>query len=182
MKIRLVKLSPEFLIERLQGRSSSSSNLPSNTELLDIKYDPFTRQVLAIVRSDSFEETKETYPIPEFTLKYSASSKASPNVASTPIQTNETKIAVTTNDKKETVYPTRMHSSTKPDTRMIEEEFSQEQRRLLSFSTSQGCVIVKPVKFLKAEWDDINEIARSLGGRWVKGDIISYWEIPIAQK
>ncbi len=33
--------------------------------------------------------------------------------------------------------------------------------------------------FLKAEWDDINEVVRSLGGKWVKGDIISYWEIPL---
>ena len=39
-------------------------------------------------------------------------------------------------------------------------------------------VIVKPVQFLKEEWEDINEVVRSCGGRWVKGDIISYWEIP----
>jgi hypothetical protein len=38
--------------------------------------------------------------------------------------------------------------------------------------------VVKPVQFLKAEWEDINEVVRSLGGKWVKGDIISYWEIP----
>jgi hypothetical protein len=35
------------------------------------------------------------------------------------------------------------------------------------------------VTFLKTEWDDINEVVRSLGGKWVKGDIISYWEIPL---
>ena len=39
--------------------------------------------------------------------------------------------------------------------------------------------MVKPVMFLKAEWEDINEVVRSLGGKWVKGDIISYWEIPL---
>jgi hypothetical protein len=39
--------------------------------------------------------------------------------------------------------------------------------------------VVKPVQFLKAEWDDINDVVRGLGGKWVKGDIISYWEIPL---
>jgi hypothetical protein len=41
--------------------------------------------------------------------------------------------------------------------------------------------VVKPIQFLKAEWEDINEVVRSLGGKWVKGDIISYWEIPLQQ-
>ena len=61
----------------------------------------------------------------------------------------------------------------------MEEEFSAEQRKLLSFSVDGNFLVVKPVKFLKAEWDDINEVVRSLGGRWVKGDIISYWEVPL---
>ena len=42
-------------------------------------------------------------------------------------------------------------------------------------------VIVKPIQYLKAEWNELNEVVRSLGGRWVKGDIISYWEIPVQQ-
>ena len=63
----------------------------------------------------------------------------------------------------------------------MEEEFSQEQRKLLSFTVDKEYLVVKPVKFLKAEWDDINEVVRSLGGRWVKGAIISYWEIPLQQ-
>jgi hypothetical protein len=60
-----------------------------------------------------------------------------------------------------------------------EQEFTPEQRRLLSFKTDGDCVIVKPTQFLKGEWEDINEVVRSLGGKWVKGDIISYWEIPV---
>jgi hypothetical protein len=61
----------------------------------------------------------------------------------------------------------------------MENEFSPEQRKVLSFTVKGDFVIVKPIQFLKAEWDDINEVVRSLSGRWVKGDIISYWEIPL---
>ena len=61
----------------------------------------------------------------------------------------------------------------------MENEFSPDQRKLLSFSVKGEMLVVKPVSFLKAEWEDINEVVRSLGGKWVKGDIISYWEIPL---
>ena len=65
MKIRIIKLTPECLIELLQGKTSSlASNLPSDAELLDLKLDLFSKQVLAIVRSDSFEDVAESYPIP----------------------------------------------------------------------------------------------------------------------
>lgn len=68
MKIRIMNLSPEFLIERITGKTPATliSNLPSDVELLDIKYDLFTRQVQAIVRSESFDDVAETHPIPEF--------------------------------------------------------------------------------------------------------------------
>ena len=69
MKIRIIKLTPELLIELLQGKPSSfTSNLPSDAELLDLKLDLFSKQVLAIVRSESFEDIAESYPIPEFNL------------------------------------------------------------------------------------------------------------------
>ena len=61
----------------------------------------------------------------------------------------------------------------------MENEFSPDQRKLLSFQVKGEFVIVKPIQFLKEEWEDINEVVRSLGGKWVKGDIISYWEIPL---
>jgi hypothetical protein len=60
----------------------------------------------------------------------------------------------------------------------VEEEFSPEQRELLSFKTDGDYVIIKPTEYLKAEWNEINEVVRSLGGKWVKGDFFSYWEIP----
>jgi len=175
--MRLLKLTPEFLIERLQGKTSSlTSNLPSDVELLDIKCDLATGQVIAVVRSDSFEDLPEAYPIPEFAMTYSASPK-------------NTTIPVTT--AKAEAKPTPAIAVMKPEpvpvkktqpkrnTNLMEEEFSMEQRKLLSFTVEGNYVIVKPVKFLKAEWDDINEVVRSVGGRWVKGDIISYWEIPL---
>ena len=76
--------------------------------------------------------------------------------------------------KKTQTPPTQTTSS-------IENEFSPEQRKLLSFRVEEETVIVKPTQFLKAEWDDINEVVKSLNGKWVKGGIISYWEIPLKQ-
>jgi hypothetical protein len=71
-----------------------------------------------------------------------------------------------------------MGIQTSQDTREVEEEFSPEQRKLLSFTVKGEYVIVKPIQFLKAEWEDINDVVRSLDGRWVKGDLGSYWAIP----
>ena len=168
MKMRMIKLNPDFVMEALRGKSASfTSNLPDDVELLDIKYDLFSKQVLAIVRSDRFEDVAESYPIPEFNVTYAPSTKT----ASQPATVTKPEPALTV---KTQTRPSR-------DTRMMEEEFSPEQRKLLSFKVEGDVVIVKPIQFLKAEWNEMNEVVRSLGGRWVKGDIISYWEIPIQQ-
>ena len=189
MKMRMIKLTPEFLMERLQGKTSAlNSNLPSDTELLDIKYDLFSGQVLAIVRSESFEDTTEAYPIPEFNVTYSTNPaptsatvtpKAEPKPTAILTLKPEPKPAAST--KFESLAVKKMQVQPKQNTSLMEEEFSQEQRKLLSFTVDKEYLVVKPVKFLKAEWDDINEVVRSLGGRWVKGAIISYWEIPLQQ-
>ena len=172
MKIRILKLTPELLIELLQGKPSSfSSNLPSDTELLDLKLDLFSKQVLAIVRSDSFEDIAESYPIPEFNLTNTGEAK----ISQKPIRNVTVKL-----EAKHEVKPTnvKLIQPSKTETKM-ENEFSPEQRKLLSFTVKGDCVVVKPVQFLKAEWEDINEVVRSLGGKWVKGDIISYWKVPV---
>jgi hypothetical protein len=167
MKMRMIKLSPEFLTETLQGKATSfSSNLPDNLELLDIKYDLFSKQVLAIVRSDSFEDVAESYPIPEFNVIYTARAKAKSKPA--PFK-----------PESKPVEKTRVQTS--PDVRGVEEEFSPEQRELLSFSVDGDYVVVKPIQYLKAEWNEINDVVRSLGGKWVKGDFSSYWVIPMQQ-
>ncbi|MCW4009907.1 MAG: hypothetical protein NWF05_04735 [Candidatus Bathyarchaeota archaeon] len=179
MKMRLIKLTPECLMERLQGKPTSlPANLPSDVELMDIKFDMFSGQVLAVVRSDSFEDVADAYPIPEFNLTYSATPKTETNTPSAvvPAPKAEMKPAAQPSTPKPVV--TKQVSS-KKDTGLMEEEFTDEQRKLLSFSVDGEFVVVKPIKFLKAEWDDINDTVRSLGGRWVKGDIISYWEIPL---
>jgi hypothetical protein len=170
MKIRVIKLSPELLIELLKGKTANFiSNLPSDTELLDIKFDLFSKQVLAVVRSNSFEDIAESYPIPEFNLIGAKDTKIIPK-ETTAVKSEpkpEPKIAVTN-----TAQPSKTAIK-------MENEFSPEQRKVLSFTVKGDYVIVKPIQFLKAEWDDINEVVRSLGGKWVKGDIISYWEIPL---
>ncbi len=172
MKIRIIKLTPESLAGLLQGKSSTS-NLPGDAEILDVKMDLFTKQVSMVVRSESFEDVAEAMPIPEFNLSKQAESKSAPKPAATikpqaiPVPELKSNVA-----KLPQPQPSRMASK-------MENEFSPEQRKLLSFTVKEDCVVVKPVMFLKAEWEDINEVVRSLGGKWVKGDIISYWEIPL---
>jgi hypothetical protein len=172
LKIRILKLTPEFLIELLQGKSASlASNLPADAELLDLKFDLFSRQVLAIVRSNGFEDIAESYPIPEFNLTKTVELET----VSKPTFTLTAKL------KPELKSAHMKPAQAKKVTIDIESEFTPEQRELLNFKVRGDNVIVKPIQFLKAEWEDINDVAKSLGGKWVKGDIISYWEIPLQQ-
>ena len=164
--MRLIKLNPDFLVRTLQGKEEPfTSNLPSDVELLDVKYDLFSQQIIAIVRSDSFEDVADAYPIPEFKVTYTKRSKAEPKPTTT------SKLA------SKPIEKPRIQAS--QDVRGIEEEFSPEQRELLSFTVDGDFVVVKPIQYLKAEWNEINNVVKSIGGRWVKGDIISYWEIPL---
>jgi hypothetical protein len=176
MKIRTVKITSQQFLDRLQGKAVGPiANLPSDAELLDVKLDLLTGQILAVVRSDTYENVSEAKPVIEMASTTEAKRESpAPAVLRTIIKSNVT--------VKPEIIPSRkplvMHRP-KQNSRMMEEEFSAEQRKLLSFSVEGDFVIVKPLKFLKAEWEDINEVVRSVGGRWVKGDIISYWEIPL---
>ena len=166
MKMRMIKLTPESLMRAMRGKADPSIlSLPEDTELMDIKYDLFTKQVIAIVRSDSFEDVLESHPIPEFNATNPTKTKTTPQITPSPKPEVDTV-------KRTQVQPSRYTSR-------IEDEFTPEQRKLLSFRVEGNCVIAKPIQFLKAEWDDINETVKSLGGKWVKGDIISYWAIPL---
>jgi hypothetical protein len=64
------------------------------------------------------------------------------------------------------------------DTCGFEDEFTKEQRKVLRFTSDGDFVIVKPIQFLKTEWEDINDIVKSIGGKWVKGGAVDYWAIP----
>jgi hypothetical protein len=164
MKMRMIKLHPKFLIETLQGKASSfTSNLPDDIELLDVKYDLFSKQVSAVIRSDSFEDVAESYPIPEFNVIYTTN----PKTESQPTTSSKPGSEPT---EKTPVQPSQ-------DTRAVEKEFSPEQRNLLSFTVDGEYVIIKPNQYLKNEWDEINDTVRSLGGKWMKGDNFSYWAI-----
>jgi hypothetical protein len=171
MKLRIIKLTPEQFAVVLQGKASSLAGiLPSDLEVLDAKVDLFTKQVSFVVRSDSFEDVAEGLPIPELTAL------AKPALTPKPVS------SVLRVEPKPEISPAIAKPTQPPASRYaakMENEFSPEQRKLLSFTVKGDTVVVKPVSFLKAEWDDINEVVRSLGGRWVKGDIISYWEIPL---
>ena len=148
-----------------------ASNLPGDAELLDLKFDLFSRQVQAVLRSETFEDVAEGCPSPELKLTKNGNSKTA-SKPTMPI-TVEPKLE----PKPAAVKVTQVVQPSKSATKW-ENEFSPDQRKLLSFQIKDDCVVVKPIQFLKAEWEDINEVVRSLGGKWVKGDIISYWEIP----
>jgi hypothetical protein len=166
MKMRMIKLNPDFLMQTLQGKTESfASNLPRDVELLDVKYDLFSNAVIAIIRSETFDDLADTYPIPEFNIAYAK------------IPKNETKPAIGGKLEAKSTKKARIHAS--QDVKAVEEEFSPDQRELLNFTIDGDFIVVKPIEYLKAEWNEINDVVRSLGGRWVKGDFNSYWEIPI---
>jgi len=177
MKLRIINLTSEQLVGLLQGKVSPfASGLPSDAELLDAKVDLFSRQVSLIVRSESFEDVVDTVPIPNLVLSVPEAAKTTPTTVLKPVATVKV-VEVKPESSPAVAKPPQPDLSRYAH--KMENEFSSEQRKLLSFSVKDDCVVVKPVMFLKAEWDDINEVVRGIGGRWVKGDIISYWEIPL---
>lgn len=164
MKLRILKLTPDFLIKLMQGKDQSKfSNLPNKVELIDIKYDLLSGKVLVVVRSDDFEDIKDSYPIPEFNLSYNETKNDGKLISPKPkiklLKKSETKVG--------------------KDIRSYQNEFSLQQRKLLSFKIEDGYLIVKPIKYLKKEWNEINEVVKNIGGEWIKGSIISYWKIPL---
>lgn len=183
MKIRIIKLGPEFLIKALRGRTNSFvANLPDDAELLGIKYDLFSNQVLAIIRSDGFEDAAESAPIEEFTATYAPEFELAYVPSSEEPQAKaNSKILFAINSKTEFQSIKETQILQNPDITDVEEEFTRDQLKLLTFTLKDENVIVKPTQFLKTEWDDINDVVKSLGGKWVKGDTISYWAIPLRQ-
>jgi hypothetical protein len=142
---------------------------------LDLKLDLQSNQVVAVVRSDSFPDIPDAYPIPEISHSIKAPIADQPAARTVKIDTKPAIPASVTVAKPQ---PAKKPLPTVQVSR-VENEFSPDQRKLLSFKAEGDHVVVKPVQFLKEEWEDINEVVRSCGGRWVKGDIISYWEIPL---
>jgi hypothetical protein len=168
MKLRIIKLNASFVMDALKGKASSfPANLPSDTELLALQYDLFSKQVSAVVRSESFEDASESYPIPEFNLAYAESPKSA----------SESKNARELKLESKPIEKAQVRTS--QNTFGVEKEFSAEQRELLSFTIDGDYVVIKPIQYLKAEWDEINDVVRSIGGKWVKGDIISFWAVPL---
>ena len=166
MKMRILKLDPALFVEMLRGtKKSNMSNLPNSLELIDIKFDLFSDQIQVVVRSDDFEDVADSYPIPNFKI----SSAVSPPVISRSLVTSKPDSKVT---KTLSVNANKVISA-------YQKEFNPEQIELLSFTIKGDYLIVKPVQYLKNEWNEINEVVKNIGGEWIKGSIISYWKIPI---
>lgn len=204
MKLKSLKLTPEELIRAIQG-NPAQLNLPSDMELVDIKYDVFNKQVTAVVRSDTFEDVPENMPIPELTLTgktvepvpvpaptpepVAAPKPPAPTPQPVPVAQQKSLIQSLTASTTQTNAPS-IGSGVKTlgpkpesnqDTGGFEDEFTKDQRKLLRFASDGDYVIVKPIQFLKTEWEDINDTVKSIGGKWVKGSIIDYWVIPKKQ-
>lgn len=185
MKMRMIKLRPELLIKILRGKTNSfASNLPEDTELLDIKYDLFSNQVFAIIKSDSFEHAPESCSTPEFDVIYTPEFNincASSSKESQPTTSSKIQPPIMMGSKPEIQPMKELRIQSNQDLSDVETEFTPEQRKLLSFTVKDEYVTIKPIQFLKEEWDDINDVVRSLGGKWVKGNEGSYWAIPRRQ-
>ena len=163
MKKKIIKLTPKFLMEALQGKTTSFiSNLPDKTELLAVKYDLFSNQVLIIIQNDNFEELSESDQIPEFKVLYSNQTTS--------------KITPTKTLRDEPTLKERGRTPTNISTNGIEKEFSPEQRKLLTFKAEGENILIKTNQYLKEDWSEINGIVKSLGGKWDKNN--SYWIIP----
>jgi hypothetical protein len=182
MKMRVIKLTPKFLADAIQGKASNIvSNLPADVELLDLKTDLASNQVIAVIRSNTFDDVAELHQTPEFKVAFTQKTQETQSAPNVPkIAAAKPEIKQTTATKAETPTPVPAPQQNTMAVKMAG-EFSPEQRKLLSFKVEGEYVIVKPQQFLKEEWEDINEVVRSLGGRWVKGDIISFWQIPLEQ-
>jgi hypothetical protein len=166
MRMRMIKIDPEFLLQVLRGKADPfTSNLPEDMRLLDIKYDLFSKRISAIIRSDRFEDVEDSYPIPEFKVIYKIETEA------------ETEL--TTSTKLEAKPIEKAQIQTDRTISAVEKEFSPEQRELLIFTVDGDFIVVKPVQYLKTQWYEVNAVVRSLGGRWVKDESVSYWKIPI---
>ena len=186
MKMRWIKFRPEFFIKMLRGKTNSfASNLPDDTELLDIKYDLLSNQVFAIVRSDSFESVPESCSTPEFEVIYTSEFNVScASSSKEPQRTISCKIQppITVSSRPEIQPMKELRIQSNQDLSDVEKEFTPEQRKLLCFTVRDEYVTVKPIQFLEEEWDDLNDVVRSLGGKWVKGNEGSYWAIPRRQR
>jgi hypothetical protein len=166
----------KFLTDAIQGKTSCfATNLPSDVQLLDLRFDLCSNQVFAVIRSDSFEDIAELYPVPEFKIAYGEN----PKTLSTPISNVKAEAKAVSSTKPQVEQAGKAQTLPNQTASRMEQEFTPEQRKLLSFKMEDERVIVKPTPFLKGEWEDINDVVKSLGGKWVKGDIISYWEIPL---
>jgi hypothetical protein len=202
MKQKSLKLTPEALIRAIQGKPDQL-NLPADLELIDIKYDAFSKQVSVVVRSDTFEDVTEGLPTPELahdTPTQHQTPEPVPAPTSEPIVAPKTPapaqpapvspqktiiqtLTASTQPAKPSSIGTGVKTlGPKPEANQstggLEDEFTREQRKVLRFTSDGDYVIVKPIQFLKTEWEDINDTVKSIGGKWVKGSIIDYWVIP----
>ena len=177
MKMRMIRLNPDFLLKSIQGRTTSfASNLPNDVELIDIKYDLFSNEIFAVIRSSGFTDVADAHPTPEFNVVYSTSINGKSVIESKFSTKSQHRTLVSVGHKNKPVE--KMPVAANQDVRAVEEEFSPEQRELLTFTVDGDYVVIKPTQYLKSEWNEINNVVKSLGGKWVKGDFFSYWEIP----
>jgi len=154
MNVRALKIKSEVLIELLRREPSLSPSLPMDSELLDIKFDLLSQEVLAIV-SSSLIDNNDSYTTLE-----------KPELAS-PAKDEEMQC-------KSIAKLTPCKIAEK-----LQNELTSKYGKILSFSVKSNNLIACPIYPLSVEWKEINAFVENYGGRWVKGEFTSYWEIPI---
>jgi hypothetical protein len=155
MNVKALKFTSEFLIELLRRDPSLSSSLPVDAELVDIKFDLLSQEVLAFVRSDSLIETASSESA--FEKQEVASSAKDEGMQCTSVAK---------------LTPCRIAER-------LQNELVSKYGKLLSFSVKSNNLIAYPVYPLGVERGEIDAFVKNCGGRWIEAEVSSYWEIPL---
>jgi hypothetical protein len=151
MSIKQLRLPSELIIQSIINDSSLGANISLGAKLIDLKFDLLSNQVLATILSDPTAPPKK-YPPPtdEQGLVSEDEMKCSSLAKLTPCKIAE----------------------------RIQKELSTYSDKL-QLTVKSKFIIAKPTGALSSEWEEINNLVTDIGGKWVKGENSSYWEIPI---
>jgi hypothetical protein len=156
MKLKALKFTPELFTKLLLQEPSLSGNLPKDIELIELKLDLLSNQIIAVVRSDQFgndasDLVNEQEPLPP---RGSSANKTSKQCTSVHKLT-ACKIADN-----------------------IKQEFSR-YHHMLNFSINGKYIIPTPANDLGNDWGEIDKLVKEFGGKWIDSQTPSFWEMPI---
>jgi hypothetical protein len=156
MKVKALKLTPELFKKFLLQEPTLSENLPKDIELVDLKLDLLSNQIIAVLRSDQFS-----------------------NDASDLVNKKEPLPPKETSANKTNTQCTSIHKlSPCKIAESIKKEFSQ-YHRVLNFSINGKYIIATPTHDVGSQWGKIDKLVKEFGGKWIESQTTSFWEMPI---